>query len=276
MSHAANHLLTPVYLKLDEATPWPEDRVFYLLSRDGLMLCRNDPFFSSCVAADRWPNELARQRPFLKLDFPRLSRADVERVVAFFALVAQRHNSEAAVLITANRETRKIELVVPDQVGTVGTTYQGFHYALDLFYEIPPLPPDMALIGDIHSHADNPAYASWTDQADEAYRPGIHLVVGRVQCEPPDFHCAVTADGARFQVNDLHLVMEDYHQRRPAEVPPEWLARLTVEEWARSKRRVRSLSERNGTARPLFAPGQGEQFVAARSHPSLTPRSPAK
>src|SRR5512138_2296028 len=47
MAALGNHLLTPVYLKLDDVTPWPQDRVFYLLSHDGLMLCRNDAFFSS-------------------------------------------------------------------------------------------------------------------------------------------------------------------------------------------------------------------------------------
>jgi len=46
---------TPIYLKLDDAADWPPDRAFYLLSREGLFLCRNHEFFSSCVRADRWP-----------------------------------------------------------------------------------------------------------------------------------------------------------------------------------------------------------------------------
>ena len=234
----SNHqppLTTPIYLKTDEGMPWPEDKAFYLLSRNGLFLCRNHAFFSSCVPSDRWPGELAHQQSFFKSDYPRLPQRLLERVVGFFDLIAERYESEAVVLVVWNRQREKVELRVPDQTGTVRTSFYGDRYPVDLYYEVPQLPPHEVLIGDIHSHVDGAAYASWTDKADEAYRPGLHLVVGRIRSEPPEFYCALTVDGVRFRVTDLGLVTEGYQQRRRREVPVEWIDKVKVEESSNSK-----------------------------------------
>jgi hypothetical protein len=261
----SNHQpLTPIYLKMDEAMEWPEDKTFYLLSREGLFLCRNHVFFSSCVPADRWPSELAGQRPFLKFDYPRLPQHLVERVVGFFDIIGQRHASEAAVLLAWNRETSEIELLVPQQTGTVGCSYYGNPYPMDLHYEIPPLPPHFVLIGDIHSHVDGPAYASWTDKADEAYRPGLHLVVGRIQDEPPEFHCAVVADGTRFRVKDLGLVMDGYQRRRLDEVPPEWIARVSVEKWSSTYSQFGYSSSTTRNTPLLIGAASSDEMTASR------------
>ena len=264
-----HHALTPIHLKTDDQMAWPQDKAFYVLSRDGLFLCRNHPFFSSCVPTDRWPGELAAQRPFLKLNYPRLPRPLIERVVGFFDLIGERHSSEAAVLLAWNTRTEEIELIVPDQVGTVGGTSYGVRYPIDLYYEIPALPPHLMLIGDIHSHVDGPAYASWTDKADEAYRPGLHLVVGRILGEPPEFHCEVTADGTRFRVKDLALVIAGYQKRR-RDVPHDWLAKVSVELWSNSKRRSQ-YSHSSGTM-PYSAP---RELEAEEVSPSATHKSPA-
>jgi hypothetical protein len=264
MNISHNDLLTPIYLKVDGAMPWPKDKIFYLLSRDGLLLCRNHQFFSSCVPADRWPSELAGQKPFLKLDYPKLPQRLVEQVVGFFDLVGEKYNSEAAVLLVWNCETKEVELVVPTQTATVGTSYYGSRYPVDLRYEIPNLPPHLLLIGDIHSHVNGPAYASWTDKTDEAYRPGLHLVVGRIHEEPPDFYCAVVADGTRFRVRDDRLVMEGYDQRRCEEVPQEWLARLHIEEWFSSSGNL-VFGSGNGRSQPLLGESTAsEEMTASR------------
>lgn len=233
MKCSGAHLLTPIYLKLDDAMPWPEqERAFYVLSRDGLFLCRNTPFFRSCVPMGEFPSELAGQAPFMKLSYPRIPRRLMERVIGFFDLIGDRHASEAAVLIAWNRAANAIEIVVPDQVGLVGKTWSGRSYPIELKYEVPALPPHLALLGDIHSHVDGPAYASSMDRCDEVYRPGLHIVVGRILDEPPQIHCEATADGYRFSVRDLSLILEGYHRRRIDEVPPDWVAKVAVKPWS--------------------------------------------
>ena len=240
MKCPGDQLYTPVYLKTAEAMPWPqEEPVFHLLTRDGLFLCRNHTFFTSCVPTEAWPSELAAQTPFLRIRYPRLPRPLIERVVGFFDLIGERHASEAAVLLAWDRQAEAIVPIVPPQTGTVGTTSYGDAYPIDLEYEVPPLPPHRMLIGDIHSHVDGAAYASYTDKADELHRPGLHVVVGRIQDEPPQFHCEVVADGVRFRVRDLDLVMEGYRYRRRHEVPREWLSQVSVQPWRSAKYRSR-------------------------------------
>jgi hypothetical protein len=232
MKCSDSHLFTPVYLKLNDAMAWPEgEKAFYLLSSDGLFLCRNTSFFRSCVPVDRFPSELAGQTPFLQLDYPRIPQAIIEQVVGFFDIIGSSHASEAGVLIVWNRQTKAVEVIVPDQIGWVGTTWRGDSYPIELDYEMPPLPPHLVLLGDIHSHVDGPAYASFTDKSDETHRPGLHLVVGRIFEDPPEFHCEAVADGCRFQIRDLNLVLEGYHRRRLSEVPLEWIQKVTIRSW---------------------------------------------
>jgi len=232
MKCSGTHLFTPVYLKLNEAMPWPEEeKAFYLLGHNGIFFCRNTPFFRSCVPVNRFPSELAGQEPFLKLSYPRLPRRLLEQIVGFFDLINARHGAEAGVLLAWNRQDESIEVIVPEQVGYIGTTWRGDPYPIDLKYEVPVLPPHLFLLGSVHSHCDGAAYASYTDQSDEVHRPGLHIVVGRILDEPPQFHCEAIADGYRFPVRDLGLVVEGYHSRRVSEVPADWLDKLKVKSW---------------------------------------------
>jgi hypothetical protein len=228
-------LHTPILVKLADDMPLPDDApVFHLLTRDGLFLCRNHPFFRSSVRVEQFPSELAAHQPFLKMRYPKLPRKLVEQVVGFFAIVGRRYASEAAVLLAWDKTAETVVAIVPEQIGLVGGGWYGDPFPMELQYEIPPLPPNLTLIGDMHSHVDGPAYASSMDKADEEYRAGLHIVVGRIRYEPPEFHCEVTVDGVRFAIKDLGTIMAGYQRRREREVPPEWLDRLTVKSWSSS------------------------------------------
>lgn len=232
MKCSDDHLFTPLYLKLDDDMPWPEqEHVFYLMTHDGLFLCRRHPLFQSCVRAQQHPSELASQHPFLRLNYPRIPKLLMEQIIGFFDLIGQRHKSEAAVLLVWNQNTRVIEVMVPDQTGIVGSGY-GSTYPLELEYEVPPLPPHLLLIGDIHSHVDHAAYASGKDKNDEQHRPGLHLVVGRLYLEPPDLHCEIVADGTRFKVKDPSTILEGYVERRPSDVPQAWIDKVSILSWS--------------------------------------------
>ncbi len=235
MNSHNDQLHTPIFVKLAPDMPLPDDvPVFHLLTRDGLFLCRNHPFFRSSVRVEQFPSELAAHQPFLKMRYPKLPRKLVEQVVGFFAIVGRRHSSEAAVLLAWDKTAETVVPIVPEQVGLVGRGWHGDLFPMELQYEIPPLPPNLTLIGDMHSHVDGPAYASSMDKADEEFRAGLHIVVGRIRYEPPEFHCEVTVDGVRFAIKDLDTIFSDYQRRREREVPPEWLDKLTVKSWSSS------------------------------------------
>ncbi len=225
-----NAVTTPIYHKLDPNAPWPADKFFYLVAQEGLFLCRNHPFFQSCVKIETGPKHLASQKEFMRMSYPSIPRALLERAVGFFQLVADKQNSEAAVILVYRPETKKVELIVPDQKAINSAAYQGqpHGYPMDVKYEIPPLPKGTLLIGDIHSHVDGSAYASMTDETDELHRPGVHIVVGHINDEPPSFHCEVVVDGTRFEAK-LDEVTEGYEKRRKGEVPKDWVEKVKLE-----------------------------------------------
>jgi hypothetical protein len=210
--------------------PWPDDqRLFYLVARDGLFICRNSEFFRSCVPARQGPSALAAQDPFLTPRFPRIPRELFEQAVGFFDRIAELHGSEAAAIWIWDRGEQRVRLVVPQQTATIYRAWDGYRSPIGVHYHPPTdLPPDWIPFGDVHSHVHMAAYASGTDKHDETHAAGLHIVVGRIQKEPPEIHIEAVVDGARFTLT-ARDVIEDY-AKRSLDVPQEWIERVAIEE----------------------------------------------
>jgi len=219
--------LTPIYLKTQRDMSWPEDKVFYLLTADGLFLCRNHEFFRSSVSSPRWPSELAWHDPMLVPRYPKLASRQIEEVVGFFSHVGQLYGSEAIVLLAWDSLSKELQIVVPEQLATVGQNRWGDTWPIGVEYDMPAnLPSHVTILGDIHSHVDGAAYASHTDRDDETHRPGLHIVVGRLNREPPEFHIQAVVDGTRFNMSP-ERVMDGYSRRNP-EYPAWWLDNFRI------------------------------------------------
>lgn len=228
MKHPDERSTLPLYVKTDEHMPWPGDPVFYVLSRTGLFLCRNHRFFRSSVPARTWPAELASHPAYLTLRYPRMSRPQIERVVGFFARIADLYGSEAAVLLLWDDRARRLSLHVPPQTASVSRTWLGRRYPVDVRYEQPlDLPDHVTIVGDVHSHANEPAYASATDRSDESHKAGLHVVVGKLYREPPELHCEIVVDGTRFEVDPAEVI-EGYDARCES-VPKAWIDKVEVD-----------------------------------------------
>jgi hypothetical protein len=245
---------TPVLVKRAEDAPWPEDeRMFYVLSREGLFVCRNHRFFRSCAPARRWPAELAGQEVFLEAGYPRLPRRSFERVVGFFSEVAVAHGAEAAALLVWDRVRGRPGVLVPRQTAETIRSRWGPPHATGLHYYPPAdLGPDRVVYGDIHCHVDYGARPSTTDIHDELHRAGLHVIVGRISREPPEIHVEAVVDGERFEL-EPEDVLEGYEARR-TDFPPSWTEKITVEArdpepWPRSAGDRWSSSD-NGRGRP--------------------------
>lgn len=228
METSESKLVTPIYLKAADRMSWPEDDVFYLLSGNGLFICRDDRFFRSSVPARGWPAELSNQDTFIEPRYPKIAKPLLERIVGFFARVGEDFGAEAAVLLVWDRDERQVRLMIPKQRCTMFKSWNGMAYPVGVHYELPTRLPDNWLIfGDIHSHVDGAAFSSFTDKYDENFRPGLHIVVGRIYQEPPEFHIEAVVDGMRFRL-DKSVVFDDYAQRCP-QVPSKWFDKITVE-----------------------------------------------
>ncbi len=229
MSRPKRAPITPVLIKDRKNLTWPkDDRLFYVVGRDGLYICRNHEFFQSCVPARSGPSELEAQRTFLKAEFPLIPQALFERVVGFFDRIAELHSSEAAVMLVWDRAEHRVRIVVPKQTATVTRGWQGRQYAVGVDYTPPAgLPTHYVPFGDVHCHVYQAAYASHTDKEDETHAAGLHIVIGKIDLEPPDLHAEAVVDGVRFSL-DADQLLEGYG-RRDTDVPQDWIDRVHVQ-----------------------------------------------
>jgi hypothetical protein len=152
-------LITPICTKAANDAPWPDEKVFYYVTADGLFICRNHEFFRSSVKVRSGPAELGTHRQFLEISYPKVPRPLLELAVGFFARAAALYDAEAAALLVWNTQRKRVELVVPAQVSTVARTWTGWTYPIDVKYELPSLPPHLVLLGDMHIHVDGRSFS---------------------------------------------------------------------------------------------------------------------
>lgn len=217
-----DNLDTPLYL-LREGTEfkWPTHKLFYILAKNGYFMCRNHPFYQSAVAlTEEGHPDLADYDEFCCQSYPKLPQALLEKIVGFFGAVEKEHSSEAYVLLGWDLVDKEIKMLVPKQEVSCTSAE----------YELPNYPNNWILIGDVHSHSTMPAYSSTTDKEDEAKRSGLHIVVGKIDKEPPEFHIEVVVDGSRFKVKDHDALFEGY-ERRDKDIPEDWMAKVTKKKW---------------------------------------------
>jgi len=252
------NIVTPIYVK-DEEFVWPDDEtVFYLLSSDGLFICRNNKWFRSCVEAKRPPSELEGQAPFLHAQYPKIPTWMMEQVMGWFTDVAHKFHCEAAALFIWDEDDERVKLFIPKQTGKVTK-----RYAMDVVYEIPQeLPAHQRVIGTIHSHVFSSAYSSWTDKDDEAHFPGVHIVLGKLDQKEPDVHAVIVADGTHFKVNDINLVAEPFKKRRH-DYAKWWWDKMHCEVVAPPKR---VYSSSGNWQQNLYGGGHGGNFGFGEFH----------
>jgi hypothetical protein len=225
--------LTSIYIKTDEAMSIPEDEeCYYLLTRSGLFIGRNTPLMRSLAPARQCPAELAAQKPFLTMRCPRVPAGLVATIESFFKTIAYSHGAEAGVLLVLDETRNEIRPLVPRQRSSVGIGYSGRPYPIRLQYDTPPMAHTrLRIIGDVHSHVFDAAYASSVDVYDEDHRAGLHLVAGRLDRDPTEWHAEYVVDGTRFPLAPESVMELDAHPVAPPRVPRRWLRRVRIERW---------------------------------------------
>jgi hypothetical protein len=217
----------PLYLKTSDDMPRPTDTEFYWLTQDGPFLCRNHPFFTSDVPTRRPIRALAPHDAACEINYPKVPQAILECVVGFFDRVYALHQSESVVLLLWDLGAKKYKVFVPDQEATVYESWSGRRSPEDVRYKVPTdLPARHLVVGDIHCHGNMAAFASWTDCHDEVHRDGVHVVVGKIENEPPEFHLEMAIDGHRF-VMEMDDLFTSY-KKRGKTVPKKWIDKVAV------------------------------------------------
>jgi hypothetical protein len=186
----------------------------FVVARDGLYLRKRSLLGLSQTKVGRIAH-LPDGAEFVDYALPRVPADLMARVVGFFRAVYRLQKTEAAVLLLWRDGV--FDLAVPTQkVSSISVSFT---------LGDGDVPAGSRVVGSMHSHGDYSAYASTTDEDDEAELDGLHVVVGDLDRRRTGYAAAVVVDGVRFALKTSQLIERP---RRLVEPPPEWLARVKL------------------------------------------------
>jgi hypothetical protein len=186
----------------------------FVVARDGLYLRKRSLLGLSQTKVGRIAH-LPEGQEFVDYALPKVPADLMARAVGFFRAVYRIHRTEAAVLLVWL--DAGFDLVVPAQ--KVSSASVKFDLADG------DVPSGGRLVGTIHSHGGFGAYASSTDEDDEAELDGLHVVVGDFDRRRLGYSAAIVVDGTRFHLKTGLLIERP---RRFAEPPDEWLHKVKL------------------------------------------------
>jgi hypothetical protein len=201
----------------------------FVVARDGLYLRKRSLLGLTQTKVGRVAH-LPDGREFVDYVLPKVPSDLMARAVGFFRAVYRLHKTEAAALLLWRNGS--FDLAVPDQkVSSVSVKF-------DL--SDGDLPSGSRLVGTMHSHGGFTAYASSTDEDDEAELDGLHIVVGDFDRRRLGYSAAIVVDGIRFHLKTGQLIERP---RRLVEPPNEWLQKVKLAPPPRRPSRKPSLKE---------------------------------
>ena len=213
--------MIPVYMKTGAAEE-PSPTIYYLLARNGVFLVKKTALFSAATRVDTLVGFEPHQEA-LDLGVPRVPRRILEAAYGFFLEVYQRWEGEAIALLYYSPQARKFQIAIPPQSLYRYRTVRGWRTESRLTYGTFPRPEGFLKLGDIHSHADMPAFFSATDDRDDS-EDGLRIVLGQIDRRPPDIAVSFVTGGARFYLQ-REEACEPFTEAAPP--PPHWMEQVT-------------------------------------------------
>ncbi|MEW5991622.1 MAG: Mov34/MPN/PAD-1 family protein [Chloroflexota bacterium] len=201
----------------------------FVVARDGLYLRKRSLLGLSQTKVGRIAH-LPEGREFLDYALPKVPQDLMARAVGFFRAVYRLHRTEAAVLLLWRDGS--FDLAVPDQKVS----------SVSVKFDVPDgeLPAGSRLVGTMHSHGGFTAYASSTDEDDEAELDGLHIVIGDFDRRRLGYSAAIVVDGIRFHLKTGQLIERP---RRLVEPPDDWLRKVKLAPPPRRSKGKPSISE---------------------------------
>lgn len=179
----------PIHIK-EQDSDLPKDPIYYLVTGSGIFLVKNHPLFHSKTRVEEIPWLPAEEAGF-SFRGPKIPKATLAQVLAFFMAVWERYRTESIVVLYLKPEDRMYEVVVPRQlVGGIHCVYEE-----DLRED-----SNEIRVGTIHSHGHEDAFHSDRDNADESFQDGLHLIFGNLDTVPT-LLCSAMVDGVRFPLS---------------------------------------------------------------------------
>lgn len=214
--------MIPLYLKTPEFAE-PSASLSYLVASNGVFLVQKSALFTSITKAQEIAG-LLPQETSCRLFFPRIPQGILEQVYGFFQAVYIRWQGEAIVFLYYAPDRHAFRLDVPPQTLFRYRSLSGrWRTEMKVAYEALPRPPGFIKLGDIHSHANLPAYFSGADDDDDL-EDGLHVVIGNLHRVQSDVRVSFVTNGARFLL-EPEEVLEPFS--RPVPPPRQWMRQVT-------------------------------------------------
>lgn len=231
----------------EELAPLREGGARCVVASNGIFLERRTGMFATCSRVSRLPVDLASHAEACVLHAAPIPAAHAGAMLGFFRAAFELHGGEAALILLYDPARRHYRWHCPAQTVELREDRWGsWRASLEVEFEEPlELPPGCIIFGDAHSHADHSAYASLTDQLEERYRDGIHIVAGRLHRPRPDLHVDFLMDGRRFPFapEEVFAPGRLVPYRR---VPQAWLERIRIERSFHDQRTKDATGEARG------------------------------
>lgn len=182
-----------------------EDNYCYLIGSNGIFLRKRNMVFE-CTHELSSSNEDKKQvagllkiEPHAKLLIPRFTAPFIKEVVDFFYWCYEEHKSEGFVYLYYNQTNEKNPyLVIPAEQTVTGASVA--------YGEMPDPPEGYTVIGTMHSHGSMGASHSGTDHNDQSELDGIHITVGKLDSNSPDFDIKLYILGTAYTVKEENIL----------------------------------------------------------------------
>jgi PRTRC genetic system protein A len=163
----------------------------YVVASNGAFLSIKNDFVDAIVPSKELAG-LREQKNYCKWKLPPIPAALMYQVVKFFKEVADKHDTEVAVLLHFGEGEWGVS--VPKQQVSAGH--------VDYKVGVADRMPGKRMIGTMHSHVDMSAWHSSTDDDDEAQFDGLHVTLGKMDRVPQfvDVDATVVVRGAKFTI----------------------------------------------------------------------------
>lgn len=208
--------------------PVPE-QPYFLWTKDGMYLVKEGFLGISVIQTKLTPPNLGTLGNWKNGVFWYKAKpipADVtSQAVDFFRQVWNKHKTEAEVLIIYNEhkpEGSQYRLFIPAQRVSGGSVHSA--------YAPEDIPRGWFVIGSMHSHCNFSAFHSGTDTNDAATFNGVHITVGFLQRDKPEFAVMVSTNGEFFHYKSNIEVILDVTDLDARKAPEQWMNFLMVEE----------------------------------------------
>jgi hypothetical protein len=212
--------MIPTFLKTAGFTE-PAAPLYYLVTADGLFLVRKTGLFASVTPVGGVPG-LEPQHTALSLRFGRIPRPVMERIYGFFDWAWRQWQSEAILFLYYSPATAEFLLDAPPQTIYLYRRRGRWHAEGRVTYDALPRPEGCIKLGDVHSHADLPAFFSAQDDRDDC-EEGLKIVMGRMDRAVPDTAVSFVTGRRRFPLRP-HDALEGFALPTP---PPQlWMERF--------------------------------------------------